>query len=242
MLVGVSVLAVGAFALAGHLLGDSAQPRRRAAGLSYRRAGYVLCPQGLGLVPSPKPIAPAAFVLLWLGDPQGRFVEATWGRVLRLDADPNRLLVLLSGEDRPGRPPLQTQRHGFALDQVIWVTADCIPDVLRPFPIDTTTVVCGPGLAARGYGHAAAPPTALADLVGREAAVLLASDADPSPWEALATVRIMDVGPTEQTLTVELIDVADVPEFAYGTAGASFVPGLRFDITWDCVLEYGGAP
>lgn len=240
--VGASVVAVGAWALWQRTVAPARTPVRDELGLAFPAAGYVLCPQGLGLDPTFKTIGAGDFVVLWLATDQGEFVEATWARVARVDPDdPNRLLVVLGSEDLPALASLRTSEHGFVLGTALWVTADCIPDALRAFPGGGAAALCGPTLtsAIAGLRAPAAPPALPSEMVGREIEILLGSTVSGAyAWRAPARARVVEVSPTGQIATVQLLDIKIPGALAYGPSVAGVRPGTLFDITWDCVVSY----
>lgn len=215
-------------------------PTRDELGLAYPEAGYVLCPQGLGLKPTDKSISVGDYVVVWLASISGAFVEATWAKVARVDpVDPNRLLVVLGSQYHPALAALRTGDHGFVIGSALWVTADCVSDVLRAFPGRKVSVLCGAALASLVPGarqRATALPSTVHDMVGREVDLVLRSAyASRVP----ARGHIVSVSPTGQIATVALTSVTIPGALAYGPTVADLRPGTTFDITWDCVLSFG---
>ncbi len=253
--VGLTVAATGMFA-AVHFMTRSRrsstteEPVRTAAGFVFPERGYVLCPQALGLRPTPKTPRPGSFVVLWLGDPEGNFVEATWGRILKVDdADPQRIFVILAGEETPvGQRPLRTEKHGFNLSQVFWMTKDCLVDLLDPLEDPNGALLCGAQLVVfdgpdddfepDGF-QPAPPPAPPRQLVGRDVDLLLVSKAGKgSAWQVPVRATIVDVGPSGDLATVKVKSVqantfADDPQM-----GHQLKPGDEFDVVWDCITAY----
>lgn len=220
-------------------------------GYYFPALGYVLCPQGVGIDPTEKEISPGTFVVIWLGDPQGAFIERTWAEVVKVDPDdPNRLFVVIRGELFPsGQRSLQTDKHGFNLSQVFWMTRDCIPDAYNELGDPNGVLLCGANLVTfdgpdddlepDGLGPARPPALPPRDLVGWQVELLLVSRAGRgSAWQVPVVAEIVDVGPTGDVPRVRVIEIGS-DEFADAPpSGHHLSPGDEFDAPWDCITRY----
>jgi hypothetical protein len=211
----------------------------------------VLCPQGSGLPPTTKRIYPGSFIVLWLADPKGRFIETTWARVVRVNTDdPNKIFVVLTGEPTPVGPrPLQ-KAHGFTLSQAFWVTRDCVPEAIEPLADPAAEILCGgrlltfdgPDIDGDADGLAPAPPPTgdVKALVGRQVEMVMVSSAGGgTAWQVRVVGTITSTGPIGQVPTVR-VDEVEANEFADDQSGMghSVQPGDTFDVTWDCITHY----
>lgn len=253
-LVAATVLASGTFAaLHFWLRGRSRAPDEGArddVGFAFADAGYVICPQSEGLIPTRKEIDLHSTLIVSLGSPAGQIVEPVWARVVEVDPrDRNRIAVVLVGQTTStGQRDLQTDRHGFRLAQKIWITKDCVWDVLRPLDEPSGRLLCGAELVAFASEHPelattlgpAPVPGAAKTLVGRKVELFMVSRAGAgTAWQIPLTAEILDVGNTGHVPTVKLVafgrnDWAEQPP----PSGHALAPGQIFDITWDCVLQY----
>lgn len=252
-LVGATLLATATFAVMYFALkkqDSSSTARRDDKGWKFAELGYVLCPQGAGLAPTGKEISKGSVIVLALGSPSGYPVELSWGKVVGSDAnDLNRLQVVLVGQaSETGQVALQTDRHGFRIGQKLWVTRDCVWDVLQWLSDPQGRLLCGaelltfdgadPDATPDGYTFAW-PPGPVDTLVGRKVELLLVSRAGSgTAWQVPLTAEIIDVSETKHIATVRVSalgrdELADDPE-----TGHHVRPGDTFDITWDCVLKY----
>lgn len=228
-LLGGSIAGIAVAAAVAHAAGGGARDQKVPRGI-------VLCPQSSGVSASPKPIKPGTDVVVWLADHKGKFVEATWAKVIAIDpADPNHIRVGLEGEK--GRASVQRLRsdlHGFHLGDILEVTKDCIPDVLLPPVAGDVEVACGRALFDLGY-----PVVGLAkkldpkQLLTRQVRIVLRHPR-LSDWKQEALVRVMEVSETGNVPTVRLEMLEDVEE----ETGHTLRVGDTFDITWDCVTEH----
>jgi hypothetical protein len=247
--VGTSVLAAASFAVlyaVGNARGWFGE-RRDDAGFNFGR-GYVLCPQASGVSASTKPIVVGSDVVVWLGDVSRNFVQATWARVLDVDAvDQNRIRVRIIGETRDADVKPLARAHGFDIGQAFWITKDCIPDVLVQVNDPRSQVLCGPTLAE--VGGPAPEPSQPNDLVGRAVGLVLASKARGIPvlygtettwvWQTPIVGRIESVSDTGQIATVSIQSIEAHELADHPTVGHTLRTGDTFDITWDCVVSYG---
>lgn len=245
-----SVLAAGAFAAlhftVGRRLREKAQrePVRSDLGFVFPESGVVLCPATAGIEATTKEIKRGSFVVLWLADPQGKFVQTTWAKVLAVDeTDPKRIFVILTGEmTRAGQKALDP-RHGFGLSQVFWMTKDCVPEVYEGLVDARAALLCGAQLETfdgdgdgkpDGYAPAKPPANAVEDLVGREVELLLVSRAGKgTAWQATLVAMIMGTGKIGQIATVKVLEVGETPLADHGVS-----PGDVFDVAWDCITKY----
>lgn len=256
-LLGATVLATATFAVLHFALRKRGDEKpadvgtRDDKGWAFPELGYVLCPQGAGLSPTSKEIKPGSIVIVGLGSPLGQPVEPAWGRVTEVDAaDPNRVLVVLVGEATTvGQKGLQTDRHGFRISSALWITADCIWDVLEPLTDPKGLLLCGADLvlydgddddtAPDGFGPAPMPPVPVEELVGRKVRLSFVSRVGTvaqSLWQVPLTAEVTAVGNTGHIATVKVLAVGH-HEFA-DVSGHQVTSGNTFDITWDCVLKY----
>lgn len=253
-LVGASVLAAATFAVLHFALGrrraEEDEGARDERGWRFPKSGYVLCPQGAGLEPTAKDIEVGSILVLGLGSSTGQPVEPAWARVVEIDArDPNRIAVVLVGQATlAGQTGFQTDRHGFRLAQKLWVTKDCVWDVLRMLDDPGGVLLCGADLALfDGPDPDSAPdelgpapmPARVRDLVGRAVELLLVSRAGKgTAWQVPVTAEIVDVGETGHVATVRVLAIARDDEAERPGVGHELTPGQTFDITWDCVVRY----
>ena len=250
--VGATLLATATFAtlyVALHKRPQVETGRRDERGWKFPDLGYVLCPQGVGLRPTDKPIAPGSIIVLGLGSPAGQSVEAAWAKVAAVDPDdPNRLEVVLVGQaSTTGQVSLRTERHGFRLSQKLWVTRDCVWDVLRFLTDPYGRLLCGAELATYDGPDAdaapdgympASPPIPIESAVGRRVELLLVSRAGAgTAWMVPLTAQIVEVSDTRHIATVRVLAVGR-NEAAEGPLGHHVRAGATFDITWDCVVQY----
>lgn len=256
-LLGATVLATATFAALHFALrkrGDDPVPevgKRDEKGWTFPELGYILCPQGAGLPPTPKEIKPGSIVIVGLGSPLGQAVEPAWARVTEVDtADPNKVLVVLVGEATTvGQKGLQTDRHGFRISTGLWITKDCIWDVLEPLTDPKGRLLCGAELiiydgddddsAPDGLGPAPLPPVPVRQLVGRKVRLYFVSSSGTlaqSLWQVPLVAEVVEVGNTGHVATVKVLAVGH-HEFA-DVSGHQVTSGDTFDITWDCVLKY----
>jgi hypothetical protein len=218
-------------------------------GWKFPELGYVLCPQGAGLRPTDKPIEAGSIIVVGLGSPTGQSVEAAWAKVAGVDPrDPNRIAVVLVGQaSETGQVELQTDRHGFRLSQRLWITRDCVWDVLRFLDDPQGRLLCGAELsnfdgpdadvAPDGY-KPAPPPIPLASALGRHVELLLVSRAAAgTAWVVPLTAEVTAISETKHIATVRVTAVGR-NEDAEGASGHHVRAGTTFDITWDCVLQY----
>lgn len=252
-LIGATLLATVTFTALHIALKDRVPPenaKRDERGWKFPELGYVLCPQGAGLRPTDKQISPGAIIIVSLGSPAGHPVEVAWAKVAGEDPnDPNRLSVVLVGQaSETGQVDLQTDRHGFRISQRLWITRDCVWDVLRFLDDPKGRLLCGAELltfdgpdddpSPDGYMFAW-PPAPVKALVGREVELLLVSKAGKgTAWQVPIAAEIVAVSETKHIATVRVTAVgrdeqADDPE-----TGHHVRSGSTFDITWDCVLKY----
>lgn len=259
LLLGASVLAVGTFAVLHFTIGQrdkknglEQEPTKSNLGWVFPKAGVILCVIGSGLPPTPKPTGPGTFIVLWLADPEGTFIETTWARVIREDPeDPNRIFVVLTGEPSPVGPRPLRKEHGFTLSQAFWMTRDCVPEAINPLADPRARILCGPGLVGfdgpdadgtpDGLAPAEPPQGPVENLVGRQVEMLLVSTAGGgTAWQVPVVATILSTGPIGQVVTVRVDDVGS-NEFADAPAaegGHTVRPGATFDVTWDCVTKY----
>ncbi len=253
-LLGAALLATATFAVLHFTVGrrkGGDEGRRDDRGWKFPEAGYVLCPQGAGLEPTAKSVGIGSIVILGLGSPAGQPVEPGWARVVELDAtDPNRVAVVLIGQaTTAGQTGFQTDRHGFRISQKLWVTRDCMWDVLQLLDDPGGTLLCGAELIVfdgpdydivpDGLGPADLPSHPR-DLVGRNIELYLVSRfGKGSAWQVPVTAEVVDVGSTGHIATVRVLAVgrSDEAEKPPPT-GHQLQPGQTFDITWDCVVRY----
>lgn len=254
-LLGATVVAVGTFTVLHFALRKRWQPPDQGElddrGYRFPEAGYVICPQSEGLPPASAEIGVGSIIIMSLGSPTGQIVEPVWARVVEQDArDKNRIAIVLIGQTTAtGQKDLQTDRHGFRLAQKLWVTKDCVWDVLRLLDDPGGRLLCGAelvGFAAEHEGfvpHAGGPapvPGAVATLVGQKVELYLVSKAGKgTAWQIPLTAEIVGTGNTGHVATVKVVafgrdDEAEKPP----PIGHTLAPGQTFDITWDCVLAY----
>jgi hypothetical protein len=254
ILLGASVLAVGAFAALHFTVGrreaKKQEPTKTNIGWTFPEAGVILCAVGSGLPPTTKKIGPGSFVVIWLADPKGRFIETTWARIVKEDpADANRIFVVITGEQTPVGPRPLRKEHGFTLSQAFWMTKDCVPEAIAPLDDPKAAVLCGPDLVnfdgldddtePDGLFAVQPPSSDVKLLVGRQVDVWLVSRAGKgTAWRVRLTGTIQSTGPIGQVVTirvdsVEPNEVADDPQ-----GGHSVRAGDTFDVTWDCIIEY----
>jgi len=218
--------------------------------------GRVLCIKDFGFGSTNKQVKVGSDVALWLGDWEGRFVEATWGKVLGIDPkDPNMLLVGLEGESAvSGVRRLQSDKHGFRLgDKIPAVPLDCVAEVLRPLEDPSAQILCGGPLenfvasAKRGdFDISPANPDDLPDgavmppaqepheLLGRDVQLLMVSKAGAgTAWQVRVLARIIGVSEPGSVAEVRVTLVEPNAQ-----AEHQVKPGDVFDITWDCVIAY----
>jgi hypothetical protein len=225
-LLGGSIAGIAVAAVAARAHAASRPPVRR---------GFVLCPQGAGVDASPKPIEVGSDVALWLGDAAGRFVEATWAKVLSIDpTDPNHIRVGLEGEKGEASVRrLRSDLHGFRLGDELDATKDCIADVLVSLVGEDIEVACGTALAELGYpviGLGAAPD-AMA-LNNRQVRIVLRHPR-LSGWKQEVVARVVEVSETGNVPTLRAEMFESVENAEHGVR-----PGSTFDVTWDCVTEH----
>jgi hypothetical protein len=253
-LLGATVLATATFTVLHFALRKRPTPTpehegvRDEKGWSFPELGYVLCPQGSGLDPTAKEIKPGSIVIVALGSPTGLPVEASWGRVAEVDPrDPNRVLVVLVGQaTTTGQTDLQTDRHGFRISAGLWVTRDCVWDVLEALNDPRGYLLCGaelmvwdgPDNDTTPDGHQpVALPAPPRQLVGREIELFFVSRAGKGlAWQVPIRAVITDVTGTGHVATVRVLAVG-TDEFA-DVSGHQVTSGDTFDITWDCVVKY----
>jgi len=110
--------------------------------------GSLSCPSEEGRVPpSLATLTVGDFVTVKLLDEKDKFVERTWGQVRAISPDRTLLKVQLIGELTPqGSKNLDTQRHGFRLNDIIVVESDCVHEILHHTPVQDYAVLCGPEL------------------------------------------------------------------------------------------------
>jgi len=251
---GATLLATAAFAACHFAVSrketDLDTARRDDRGWKFPELGYVLCPQGAGLAPTGKEISSGSVVVLALGSPTGYPVELAWAKVLgEGEQDPNRIQAVLVGQaSQTGQLALETDRHGFRVGQKIWITKDCVWDVLRWLKDPYGRLLCGaelltfdgsdPDAAPDGYAFAW-PPGPVSSLVGRQVELLLVSQAGKgTAWQLPLTAEIISVSDTKQIATVRVIAVGREPAAEGPETGHHVRAGDEFDITWDCVLKY----
>lgn len=250
-----TVLATATFAVLHYVMRKRDEPtaegKRDQKGWSFPEAGYVLCPQGAGLPPTEKDIAVNSVLVLGLGSPTAVPVEPAWAVVSSIDSkDPNRVEAVLVGQATPtGQADLQTDRHGFRLSQKIWVTRDCVWEVLEMLADPQGRLLCGPELVTfdgpdvdmdpDGLSAARMPPGPPQNLVGRRVELYLVSKAGKgTAWQVPVEAEVVAVGTTGHVATVRVLafgrsDLAEDPR-----TGHSLRPGQQFDVTWDCVVRY----
>lgn len=244
-----SVLAVGTFAAlhltVGRRLREKAQhePVRSELGFVFPESGVVLCPSTAGIEATSKQIKLGSFIVLWLGDSRGEFVEATWAKVLEVDAnDPRRIFVTLIGTLLAGDKPLDC-RHDFVLSQSFWVTRDCATEAFAPLEDREGILLRGTQLESfdgdgdgqpDGYAPAKPPSSAAEDLVGRDAELLLVSRVDRgASWHAMVVATITRVDGTRQIATVRVKSIR-----ADSAARHRVLQDDVFDVTWDSIIAY----
>jgi len=255
ILLGASVLAVGAFTVLHFTVGrrktDPGEAKKTELGWSFPKAGLVLCPQGSGLPPTSKAIGPGSFVVLWLADQKGTFIETTWAQVVRVNTeDPNQIFVVLTGEPSAVGPRPLRKEHGFTLSQAFWMTRDCVPEAIAPLVDPNAAILCGGALRTfdgldddalpDGYGPAQPPDGPIENLVGRQVEMLLVSRAGKgTAWQVRLVGTITSTGPIGQVPTIR-VDEIESNEFADDPTalGHSLKAGDTFDVTWDCITKY----
>jgi hypothetical protein len=251
-LVGATLLATVAFTVLHLALKEKppVDPKRDDRGWKFPELGYFLCPQGAGLPPTNKQISKGSVIVVALGSPTGYPIELAWGKVADEDTkDPNRIQVVLVGQaSETGQVALKTDRHGFRIGQRLWLTRDCVWDVLQWLNDPNARLLCGaelltfdgpdPDTTPDDYMFAW-PPAPVSALVGRKVELLLVSKAGRgTAWQVPLTAEIVATSETKHIATVRVVaigrdELADAPD-----TGHHVRAGDMFDITWDCVLKY----
>lgn len=207
--------------------------RRGGARTKKLLKGSISCPIEEGRVPpSTAQLTVGDFVVLKLLDAKDKFVESTWAQVRAISPDRELLKVQLVGELTPeGQRDLKSDRHGFRLNDIITVTAECVSEVLHHHAVLRGVVVCGPQVESLGFS--------LKDSRGvsksSDVQIVVADKKAPKDvWEKL-WVHVTHVLPTSNVIHGV---VADDPQLSTKHGLRKF---SKVEFTRDCIVNVRGA-